>query len=110
MTSRQASLGLAAAGAVVILLAFPGTIAKLAGLAAIVLGMVFTAPAPGVLDRGPGSVPWWRLLSIGAMLVIAGLAVSLVLETLGGLAAAAGGALVIVGVAFGYPVAGPRRS
>ncbi len=107
MTSRQGALLLAAAGAVVVLLAFPGTIAKLAALAAIVLGTVFTAPAP---DAPSGPVPWWRLLSIGAMLAIAGLVIALVFETLGGLIAAAGGALVIVGVAFGYPVQARSRS
>jgi hypothetical protein len=108
LTSRQGSLLLAAAGAVVVLLAFPGTIFKLAALAAIVLGTVFTAPPPDAPPGGP--VPWWRLLSIGAMLAIAGLAIALVFETLGGLIAAAGGALVIVGVAFGYPVEGSRRT
>ena len=59
----QGSLLLAGAGAVAILLVVLGTAADIAGLVAIVLGTVLTAPA----GRGEGN-GWWSLLAVGALL------------------------------------------
>jgi hypothetical protein len=94
---------LAAAGAVVVLLGFLGTVAELAGVAAIVVGAALSAPPRGVPDSEVAGVRWWRLLAAGALIALLGVPLSLVAETIGGLIAGAGGVLVIVAVAFGYP-------
>jgi hypothetical protein len=97
-------LALAGAGAVVVLVPFLSTVVELAGVVAIVIGTVLTAPPPSE-GRGPevGGVPWWKLLAAGAVFCVAGLPLSLVLETLGGLLAGIGGALALIGVVFGFP-------
>ncbi len=100
MTRRliQVALLLAGAGAVAILLGVLGTAADVAGLGAIVLGTVLTAPA----GRGEGN-GWWSLLASGAVLSVLGALLSLATDSVGGLVALIGGIVVLVGVAFGYP-------
>jgi hypothetical protein len=97
-------LALAGAGAVLVLLPFLGNLLQLIGVVAIVIGVVFTAPPPAD-RRGPevAGVPWWRLLAAGAVLSVIALPLSLLLDTIGGLLAGVGGALVLIGVVFGYP-------
>jgi hypothetical protein len=97
-------LALAAAGAIVVLLPFLGDIPQLVGVIAIVIGAVLTAPPPSQ-HRGPevAGVPWWRMLAAGAVISVIALPLSLLLGTIGGLLAGLGGALVLIGVVFGYP-------
>lgn len=94
----QAALLLAGAGAVVILLGILGTAAGVAGLVAIVLGTILTAPA----GRRPGN-GWWSLLATGAVLSILGALLALAADSVGGLVALIGGIVVITGAAFGFP-------
>lgn len=94
---------LAGAGAVVILLGFLSTLVELAGVVAIATGTILSLPPKEAPRAEVAGVPWWRLLATGALISAVGLALSLGLETIGGLLAGAGAALVIVAVAFGYP-------
>ncbi len=94
----QFALLLAAAGAVVILLGVLGTGADVAGLAAIVVGTVLTAPAGRREGNG-----WWSLLAAGSVLSVLGALLSLATDSVGGLVALIGGIVVITGAAFGFP-------
>jgi hypothetical protein len=97
----RVALLVAAAGSVVILLGFIGTGVEAVGAAAILLAALLTA---GSHSQGaPGAVVnWWRLLAAGAILALAGVPLSLALETIGGLIAGAGAAVALVSVAFGW--------
>jgi hypothetical protein len=100
----QLSLLLAAAGALVILLRPFGELASFAGLGAIIAGTVLAAPyAPPPTEPGRG---WWTMLASGAAITIAAAAVTLVLETLGGLLAVLGCVLVAIAVALAFPLSG----
>ena len=94
----QFALLLAAAGAVVILLGVLGTGADVAGLAAIVVGTVLTAPAGRREGNG-----WWSLLAAGTVLSVLGALLALATDSVGGLIALIGGIVVITGAAFGFP-------
>ena len=94
-------LVLAAAGAVLVLLSFLATIPKLAGVGLVVVATLLTAGE----DAG-----WRRILVLGAVITAVGVPLSLVLETIGGLLAGIGGALVIVAVAFGWPTTNGHSS
>lgn len=107
-SSLRALLLLAATGAVLLLLSFLGTVVELIGLLAIVLATVLTAPAPEARDPRVAGVRWWRLMATGATVSALGLALSLLTGTIGGLLAAVGAAVVIVGVAFGFPAPSDR--
>jgi hypothetical protein len=97
----RASLLIAGAGAVLVLIDIAGVAGSLTGLGLIVLGTLLVAPAARL--SGHGEVRWWRLLAAGAALAAVGIPLGLALETVGGLLAAAGGALVVVGAALGFP-------
>ena len=94
----QFALLLAGAGAVAILLGVLGTGADVAGLAAIVVGTVLTAPAGRREGNG-----WWSLLAAGSVLSVLGALLSLATDSVGGLVALIGGIVVITGAAFGFP-------
>ena len=94
----RVALLIAGAGAVVILLGVLGTAAGIAGLAAIVIGTVLTAPA----GRRPGN-GWWSLLAVGMVLSLLGALLALAADSVGGLVALVGGIVVVTGVAFGFP-------
>jgi hypothetical protein len=94
----QFALVLAGAGAVVILLGVLGTGADIAGLAAIVVGTVLTAPAARREGNG-----WWSLLAVGMVLSVLGALLALATDSVGGLVALLGGIVVITGAAFGFP-------
>ena len=94
----QLALLIAAAGAVAIMLGLLGTAADLVGLAAVVLGTVLAAPA----GRGPRG-GWWTLLALGAVLTLAGAALTLGSEAAGGLLSLIGGIAVVTGAAMGFP-------
>ncbi len=70
---------------------------RLAGLGAMVAGVVLSAPG------AEGSRRWWEVLAAGALLTLAGIAASFAVASLGGLLAVAGGVLVAIAVALGFP-------
>jgi hypothetical protein len=94
----------AAAGAVIVLLGFFSTLVQLGAVIAIVAGTALSRPPTGAA-AGPeaSGVRWWRLLAAGALTSAVALPLSLGLETIGGLLAGIGAALVVVAVVFGYP-------
>lgn len=95
----QLALLLAGAGAVVVLLGVLGTGADMAGLAAIVVGTVLTAPAGRREGNG-----WWSLLAAGMFLSVLGALLALATDSVGGLVALVGGIVVVTGAAFGFPI------
>ena len=101
-SERTPRLGLALAGfgAVLVLINLFGLPGRLAGLGAIVAGAVLSAPYAA---RGGGAGRWWDLLVVGALLTLAGIGVSFAVGSLGGLLAVAGGILVAIAVALGFP-------
>lgn len=107
MTSSGAAkvpLLVAVGGAIVILLGFLGTPAELGGLGAITIGTLLSSAARGSLGEAEiAGVRWWRMLVAGALICLFAVPLSLVLETIGGLLAGFGAALVIVAAAFGWP-------
>ena len=100
----QVALLLAAAAAILIMVDVLGTVGAIAALGVIVLGTLLAAPA----GRGQGG-GWWTLLAIGAVLSVAGAALTLLSETLGGLVALLGGVAVVSGAAMGFPLDGQAR-
>jgi hypothetical protein len=95
---------IAAAGAVIVLLGFFSTLAQLGAVVAIVAGTALSMPSRGAPEALEATgVRWWRLLAGGALTSVVALPLSLALETIGGLPAGIGAALVIVAVVFGYP-------
>jgi len=97
----RASLLIAGAGAVLVLIDVGGLAAELSGLGLIALGSALVAP--GMRFPRGDSPTWWRLLAAGTLLVAAGVALGQALETPGGLVAAVGGALVVIAAALGLP-------
>jgi drug/metabolite transporter superfamily protein YnfA len=94
----QFALLLAGTGAVAILLGVLGTAADVAGLAAIVVGTILTAPAGRREGNG-----WWTLLAAGTILSVCGALLALATDSVGGLIALIGGIVVVTGAAFGFP-------
>ena len=101
---RALLVGLLAAGvgAVLVLLDLLGVVATVAGLGAIVLGTILTAPyaeRPGAALRS-----WWTMLALGALVALLGAALELAVQALGGLLAVLGGAAVLAAAFLGYPL------
>lgn len=94
-------LAIGAIGAALILIHLLGTGGDIAGFALMALATVVTAgSAP---QREADGVNWWALLLAGSALALVGVPLGLGLETLGGLVAAAGAAVFVVGAALGFP-------
>ena len=92
---------LAAAGAALVLIGLAGTPGDVAGLTAMVAGTILVAPysdRPGATIEG-----WWTVLAAGTLIALAGAAVGLGVESLGGLLTVLGGVLAAVAVALGFP-------
>jgi hypothetical protein len=101
-TSERAlrfGLALAGLGAVLVLVNLFGLPGRLAGLGAMVAGAVLAAPGA---EGGPMG-RWWEALAAGALLTLAGIAVSFAVDSLGGLITVAGGILVAIAVALSFP-------
>ncbi len=77
-----------------------GQAGRLVGLAAMIAGVVVSAPHAAA--GGPGG-RWWEVLAAGAVLTLVGIAVSFAVGSLGGLLTVAGGILVAIAVALGFP-------
>lgn len=67
------------------------------------MALVTLLTAPAAPQRGMDGINWWRLLAVGTALAIVGVPLALGLGTAGGLIAAAGGALFVIGAALGFP-------
>jgi hypothetical protein len=92
----------AAAAAIVVMAGLFSTGVRLACLGAVVAAAWATEP-----ERHRSGGGWWMLIAAGAALSIAGLAVeelSEAAETVAGIVAIAGAALVIVGATVGFPL------
>ena len=90
-----------ALGAALVLVDLLGLGGSIAGVVVMVLATAITAgSAP---QRSADGVNWWRLLAAGTALALVGVPLSLGLETIGGLVAAAGAATFVVGAALGFP-------
>jgi hypothetical protein len=101
MRTLQLSLLLAAAGALVILLRLFGDTASFVGVAAILGGVVLSAPyAPPPDAPGRG---WWTMLAAGGLITTVAAGLSFVAETVGGLLAVLGCVLVAIAVALAFP-------
>jgi hypothetical protein len=94
------ALGLAGLGAALVLVNLLGLPGRLAGLGAIVAGVVLSAPHAS--GAGPAG-RWWEVLVAGALLTLAGIVVSFALGSLGGLLVVSGGILVAIAVGLGFP-------
>lgn len=100
------ALGIAGFGSLLILLDFFGTPVRVVGLIAVIAGAV---PAAPYADRtGSAAANWWTMIAAGSGLAVAGTLIGIGIDSLGGLVAVAGGALVAVGAILGFP-AGSRR-
>jgi hypothetical protein len=100
-TQLQALLGIAAIGAALAIVQLLGTAGGLAGVGLMVFATILTATSAP--EPGAEGINWWALLAAGTALALVGVPLALALEAVGGLITAAGGGLVIVGVAFGWP-------
>jgi len=97
----QAILAIGAIGAALVLVNLLGTTAELIGVGLMALATILTAPAAP--DPDSGSFNWWALIAGGTALALIGVPLGIAVESVGGLIAALGGGLVMVGVAFGMP-------
>ena len=97
----QAILVIGAIGAALVLVNLFGTVAGLIGVGLMALTTILTAPAAP--QAGSGGLNWWAMIAGGTALALVGVPLAAALEAVGGLLAAFGGGLVIVGVAFGMP-------
>ena len=97
----QAILGIGGIGAALVLVGLLGTTGGLIGGGLMLLTTILTAPAAP--QPGSEGVNWWTLLAGGTALALIGVLLAIPLEGPGGLIAAIGGALAIVGIAFGMP-------
>jgi hypothetical protein len=88
-------------GAALILVDLLGIGGSIAGLALMLLATALTASSAP--QSGADGVNWWRLLAAGTILALVGIPLSLGLDTIGGLVAAAGAAIFVVGSALGFP-------
>lgn len=78
-----------------------GTTGAFIGLGAILIGTAWSAPgAPHGEGQGRN---WWALLAAGAGLCLVGVPLGLATETIGGLFAAVGAGLAVIGAIFGWP-------
>ncbi len=94
-------LAIGVIGAALILIHLLGTGGNIAGVVLMALATGLTASAAP--RQSADGVNWWRLLAAGTALALVGVPVAIGLETIGGLLAAAGGVLFVVGAALGFP-------
>lgn len=97
----QALLAIGGIGAALILVGLLGTAADFAGLGLLALTTVLTAQAAP--EPEAEGLNWWTLLAGGTALALIGVPLGIPLEAVGGVIAAIGSGLAIVGVVFGMP-------
>jgi uncharacterized membrane protein HdeD (DUF308 family) len=97
----QLVLVVTAAAAAIVMAGLLSSGARVACLGVVVAGAWLTEP-----ERSRKGGGWWLLVGAGALLAVAGFAVAELsepAETVAGIVAIAGSALVIVGAAVGFP-------
>lgn len=97
----QLALVLMAAAAVVVMAGLLSTGARIACLAVVLAGAWYTEPERS--RRGGG---WWLLIGVGAAVAALGFAVAELAQpaqTVAGIIAISGSALVIIGATIGFP-------
>lgn len=67
------------------------------------LGVIALAALASADERNRRGGGWWMLLGVGAGMSIAGFAVAQLEDTVGGLIAVMGAALVVIGAVIGFP-------
>ena len=100
-TQLQALLVIGGVGAALALIQLLGVAGGLVGVGLLIICTVLTAPAAP--DPEAEGINWWALIAGGTVLALIGVPLGLALDAAGGLLTAIGGALAMVGVAFGYP-------
>ena len=100
-TQLQAILVIGGIGAALALVGLLGTAGAVSGVILLVLCTILAAPAAP--EPSAGGLNWWALIAGGTLLAVVGVPLGLALEGPGGVLAAVGGGLAMVGVAFGYP-------
>jgi hypothetical protein len=100
-TQLQALLVIGGIGAALALIQLLGVAGGVVGVGLLVVCTVLTAPAAP--DPDAGGLNWWALIAGGTALALIGVPLGLALEAPGGLLTAIGGAMAMVGVAFGMP-------
>ena len=94
----RAALIAAAIAALAVLAGVFGDVVGYVCLGVIVIVALLTAG-----ERREAGGGWWMLLGVGAAFSVAGLVLAEASETLGGLVAVVGGALVVIGATVGFP-------
>ena len=102
----RALLVLAGLGAVLALIDPLEPFGALLGLSALALVTLLTAAERR--RAGKAEANWWRLLAAGTAMVALGVPLALLVEVVGGLLTAVGGAAAVTAVALGLP-ASPDR-
>jgi hypothetical protein len=69
----------------------------------VCLGVVVLATLATATERHRHGGGWWSLLAVGAALSIAGAGLAELNDTVGGLFAVVGGALVVIAATIGFP-------
>jgi hypothetical protein len=100
-TQLQALLVIGGIGAALVLIQLLGLAGGLVGVGLMAFCTILTAPAAPEAEAG--GVNWWALIAGGTALALIGVPLALALEGVGGVIAAIGGGLALVGVAFGMP-------
>jgi hypothetical protein len=100
-TQLQALLVIGGIGAALVLIQLLGLAGGLVGVGLLIFCTILTAPAAP--ESGADGVNWWALIAGGTALVLIGVPLGLALEGVGGVIAAIGGGMALVGVAFGMP-------
>jgi hypothetical protein len=67
------------------------------------LGVIALATLVTITERRRPGGGWWTMLAAGAVLSAAGAALAELNDTVGGLVAVIGGALVVIAVTIGFP-------
>ena len=97
--SLRLALVAAAVAAVAVLTGLFSDPVRYACLAVVALATLVT-----VAERRRQGGGWWNLLAVGAAMSIAGAGLSELNDTVGGLCAVVGGALVVIAATIGFPV------
>jgi hypothetical protein len=99
--SLRLALVIAAVAAVAVLTGLFSDPVRYGCLAVIALVALVTSP-----ERRRAGGGWWALLAAGAVLSAVGAGVAELNDTIGGLIAVVGGALVVIAATVGFPVDG----
>ncbi len=74
------------------------------------VGAIVAVAALTITERRREGGGWWLLLGAGALLSAVGAGLAELSDTVGGLIAITGGALVVIACTIGYPVDRPRST